>query len=68
MRRMDIDRLEAIGPRGEACVILRTTGKPLPNGQRETSYSLATGERMKPGEVPGEFVTLSGGRIYRLRS
>ena len=67
MPEMDIDRLEAIGPRGEACVILRTTGK-LPNGQPETSYTLATGERLKPGEAPGEFMTLNGGRIYTLRN
>ena len=67
MPGMDIDRLEAIGPRGEACVILRTVRK-LPNGQTETSHTLATGERMKPGDVPGQFVTLNGGRIYTLRN
>jgi hypothetical protein len=64
---MDSERQEAIGQRGEACIIItrRTT---LPNGQEVTTYTLATGEKLQPTESPGEFSTLNGERLFRLRS
>ena len=63
---MEIEKYEAIGQRGEACIIvLRNVA--LPNGQTETAYSLATGERLRPTGVDGEFATLNGGRTFRLR-
>jgi len=63
---MDTERFEAIGQRGEACIILlrRST---LPNGQPVTTYSLATGERIRPSDVPGEFQTLDGNRTFKFR-
>jgi hypothetical protein len=63
---MDTDRFEAIGQRNEACIIVlkRST---LPNGQPVVTYSLATGERLRPTEVPGEFQTLDGHRTFRFR-
>ncbi|HYP33005.1 MAG TPA: hypothetical protein VES00_14135 [Burkholderiaceae bacterium] len=64
---MDSEKLEAIGPRGEACIILmRRTA--LPNGQTGESYTLATGDRLRPTDVPGEFTTLNGTRTFRLRN
>ena len=64
--RMDIEKHEAIGQRGEACIILVRRGF-LPNGQPELSYALATGERLRPTAAPGEFETLNGTRTFRLR-
>lgn len=64
--RMDIERHEAIGQKGEACIIL-VKSLALPNGRSERTYSLATGERLKPTDVPGEFVNLDGSRTFRLR-
>jgi hypothetical protein len=63
---MEADKFEAIGPRGEACIILmRRT--PLPNGQSVETFTLATGEKLRPTEVPGEYVTLNGSRTFHLR-
>jgi len=63
---MDSEKYEAIGQRGEACIILmRRT--PAPNGQTVETWTLATGERLRPTEVPGEYVTVNGGRTFRLR-
>ncbi len=64
---METKKHEAIGQRGEACIIL-VSSVTLPNGQAETAYSLATGQRLKPTDVAGEFVTLDGRRTFRLRS
>ena len=66
MSFMDIERFEAVGQRGEACTILlkRST---LPNGQPVASYSLASGERLRPTGHPGEFQTLDGNRTFKFR-
>jgi hypothetical protein len=66
MHSMDTERFEAIGDRGEACIILlrRST---LPNGQAVATYSLATGDRIRPTEVDGEFQTLDGTRTFKFR-
>jgi hypothetical protein len=63
---MDSEKFEAIGPRGEACIILV---RPLmqPNGQVVPSYTLATGEKLRPTEVEGEYTTMNGARTFRLR-
>ena len=63
---MEAEKYEAIGQRGEACIIL-VRHVALPNGQTEISYALATGERLRPAESAGEFVTLDGKRTFRLR-
>ena len=63
---MDSERLEAIGQKGEACIIIVKT-VTLPNGQSEQAYSLATGERLKPGSAGDAFVTTDGRRSFRLR-
>ena len=63
---MEAEKHEAIGQRGEACIIVlrRVT---LPNGQTGATYALATGERLRPTEGSGEFVTLDGRRTFKLR-
>ena len=66
MHRMEIEKHEAIGQRGEACIIV-LRNVTLPSGQTEPAYSLATGERLKPTGVDGEFTTLNGNRTFRLR-
>ena len=66
MRRMETEKHEAIGQRGEACIIV-LKNVMLPNGQTEPGYSLATGERLRPTGVDGEFATLNGSRTFRLR-
>ena len=63
---MDAEKHEAIGQRGEACIILIRQVR-LPSGQSETTYALATGERLRPTETEGEFTTLDGKRTFRLR-
>ena len=63
---MEVERHEAIGQRGEACIIF-VKRVVLPNGQTEVRYTLATGERLRPAESAGEFVTLDGKRSFRLR-
>lgn len=61
------DRFEAIGPRGEACVILRHATLQS-NGARTATYTLATGERLRQAEdAPDEFDTLDGKRRFKLR-
>lgn len=65
-------RLEAIGERGEACVIVRT---PVPRAagergqaqQPESTFRLATGERLQPTSKPEAFETLDGARRFTLR-
>ncbi len=66
MRCMEIEKYEAIGQRGEACIIV-LRNVTLPNGQTTPAYSLATGERLRPTGVDGEFETLSGSRTFKLR-
>ena len=60
------ERLEAVGQRGEACIIVRTE-VALPNGTRQLAYALATGERLKPTEEENVFETVDGRRRFRLR-
>ena len=63
---MTPDKLEAIGQRGEACIILREK-VAHPNGNVELSYRLATGERLKATDAPDEFETPDGKRRFKLR-
>ena len=70
----DTERLEAKGPRGEACIIIRTRAasdtQPLGEaaGDRgRPSYRLATGERLNTTEEPTVFETLDGSRRFTLR-
>ena len=67
MTRSIPERLEALGERGEACIILRQE-IDLPNGSRAQIYALASGQRLKAdaGE-PDVYVTLDGRRRFRLR-
>jgi hypothetical protein len=66
MRAMQIERYEALGQRGEACIVIAEPAT-LPNGESSTRYRLATGERLTPMELPGHFATLDGRRSFRLR-
>lgn len=63
---MEAERIEAVGQRGEDCIIV-VKHVTSPTGEAETTYSLATGERLRPTEVPGEFVNLSGTRTFKVR-
>ncbi len=70
----DTERLEAKGPRGEACIIIRTWAAPVtPHsgdaaGERgQPSYRLATGERLATTDNPAEFETLDRSRRFTLR-
>jgi hypothetical protein len=63
---MDSEKFEAIGQRGEACIILMRP-QMLPNGQVVPTYTLATGERLRPTDVEGEYSTMDGARTFRLR-
>lgn len=67
-------RLEAIGPRGEACIIIRSgsevdssnlSGRNSIEGL--PAYRLASGERLNPTDDPQVFMTLDGMRCFRLR-
>ena len=62
----DSERFEAIGARGEACIILLRRGA-LSNGQPVEHYSLATGDRIRPTALAGEFQTLDGKRTFKFR-
>ncbi|MBW8832334.1 MAG: hypothetical protein JF606_23595 [Burkholderiales bacterium] len=68
------ERLEAIGPRGGACIIVRTSeGIDTSNlsGRASlpglASYRLATGERLNPTDDPKVFQTLDRAREFKLR-
>ena len=68
------ERLEAIGPNGEACIVVRTTEDVDSSNLSEQSsfaslpsYRLATGDRLNPTSDPKVFQTLDGGRKYKLR-
>ena len=64
---MDSQKFEAIGPRGEACIILMRRS-PQPDGRTVETWTLATGEKLRLSEdTPGEYVTLNGTRTFRLR-
>ena len=70
----DTERLEAKGPRGEACIIIRTwpaPGTPQPGEAAgdpgQPSYRLATGERLKTTDDPAVFETLDRSRRFTLR-
>jgi len=63
---MGNEKFEAVGPRGEACIILMQR-RSLPNGQAIEMYTLATGDKLQPTDVPGEYITTTGNRTFRLR-
>lgn len=70
----DSVRLEAKGPRGEACIIIRTWAATATSvrgdtagERREPSYRLATGERLNPTTDPAVFETLDRSRRFTLR-
>lgn len=67
----DSDRLEARGPRGEACIIVRTWDRTHEGSDERGSpvYRLATGERLvaTDPENPSTFETLDGSRRFTLR-
>jgi len=70
----DTERLEAKGPRGEACIIIRTWAVPaLPQASEATgargqpTYRLASGERLTTTENPAMFETLDRSRRFTLR-
>ena len=70
----DTERLEAKGPRGEACIIIRTWAAPAapPTGDTasergQPSYRLATGERLNMTDNPAVFETLDRSRQFTLR-
>lgn len=71
----NIERLQAVGSRGEACIIVRTTLEtrapsnsgeaPLP--EANVTYALATGERLRQTDDPKVFETRDGSRRFTLR-
>lgn len=71
----DTERLEAKGPRGEACIIVRTwaaTAAAAPAGHAagergQPIYRLGTGERLATTDDPAVFETLDGSRRFTLR-
>ena len=70
----DTERLEANGPRGEACIIIRTGSAPdtvqpgeASGGQVLPTYRLATGERLVTTDDPAVFETLDRSRRFTLR-
>ena len=69
-----IERLEAKGPRGEACIIILSwvaSATPQSGGaageRGQPSYSLATGERLATTDGPTVFETLDRSRRFALR-
>ncbi len=54
-------RFEAKGPRGEACIIVRTM-----TGGRPT-HRLGSGDRLAPTDDPAVFETFDGKRRFTLR-
>ena len=71
----DTERLEAKGPRGEACIIIRTwEGRAAPQSgnaateRGQPSYRLATGERLVTTDDPAVFETLDRSRRFTLRN
>lgn len=69
----DTERLEARGPRGEACIIVRSWSRADATDaagpaaqQRVATYRLGTGERLKPTGDPAVLETLDGKRRFTL--
>ena len=69
-----VDRLEAKGSRGEACIVIRSwlRAPTFPSGAEEDprgtpTYHLATGELLRPTAIPGQFETMDGKRQFQLR-
>ena len=67
MKTSTPERFEAIGPRGEACIIVRFE-VALANSATQLSHALASGERLKATDDPAAFETLDGKRVFRFRS
>ena len=70
----DTERLEAKGPRGEACIIIRTWAAPATSQAGDSAdergqpaYRLATGERLATTDDPAVFETLDRSRRFTLR-
>ena len=68
-----VERLEAIGSRGEAVIILRTTyaeadAQAGSHSALQPRYELATGERLTPTDADRTFETRDGQRRYTLRA
>jgi hypothetical protein len=61
-----VERLEAIGSRGEACIILKRAAADS-QGEDATTYTLASGERLAYDPADGTFMTLDSRRVFRLR-
>ena len=55
-------RLEAKGPRGEACIIVRAMSGGQP------TYCLGSGDRLASTDDPAVFQTIDGKRRFTLRS
>ena len=53
---METGKYEAIGQRGEACIIV-LGNVTLPDGATELAYRLATGAHLRPTDVDGEYRT-----------
>ena len=64
---MTTERLEAIGQRGEACIILMRRAIS-PSGDEVETYTLAAGDKLRQTERSGEYTTLDGSRTFRLRA
>lgn len=67
MTTSTIERFEAIGPRGEACIVL-CIATELPDGATRLTHALASGQRLKPTDDPARFETVDGVRVFRLRT
>jgi hypothetical protein len=70
----DTEGLEAKGPRGEACIIIRSWAAPAmqaagdaADARGQPSYCLATGERLATTENPAVFETIDRSRRFTLR-
>ena len=61
-----VERLEAIGSRGEACIILKQAAADS-EGDGQATYTLASGERLAYDQAEKSFKTLDGQRTFRLR-
>jgi hypothetical protein len=71
---VDTERLEAKGPRGEACIIIRTWAAPATppsgdtaSGRGQPSYRLATGEHLNTTDNQAVFETRDRSRRFTLR-
>jgi hypothetical protein len=66
---LNVERLEAVGSRGEACIIVRTATDVTATGggTDEATYRLATGEQLRQTSDPAVFETRDGRRQFTLR-